>query len=201
MTRKWHFGTVRQWHWMSSAVCLAGMVLFAVTGITLNHAADIPAQPTIVTIEATLPDSLLASTKALTAEAMPLPPPIRQWLQQEHRLVIPSNRTGSYEEGEYYLTLAGPGKDAWLAIDTETGDLTYESSDRGWIAFLNDLHKGRDTGAVWRWFIDVFSIACIVFCITGLWLLVKQTRTRPGTWPWVGAGLVIPTVLILLFIH
>lgn len=36
-------GTLRQWHWVSSALCLAGMLLFAVTGITLNHATDIEA--------------------------------------------------------------------------------------------------------------------------------------------------------------
>ncbi|MBU2328652.1 MAG: PepSY-associated TM helix domain-containing protein, partial [Alphaproteobacteria bacterium] len=29
------------WHWMSSAICLVGMILFAVTGITLNHAGSI----------------------------------------------------------------------------------------------------------------------------------------------------------------
>ena len=40
-------GTLRQWHWLSSALCLAGMLLFAITGITLNHAAQIEAKPTI----------------------------------------------------------------------------------------------------------------------------------------------------------
>ncbi|NIV36045.1 MAG: hypothetical protein GWN58_43325, partial [Anaerolineae bacterium] len=35
--RLW-LGTLRQWHWISSALCLVGMLLFSVTGITLNHA-------------------------------------------------------------------------------------------------------------------------------------------------------------------
>jgi len=29
--------TVR-WHWISAAICLVGMILFAITGVTLNHA-------------------------------------------------------------------------------------------------------------------------------------------------------------------
>jgi len=29
---------LRQWHWISSAVCLVLMLLFAASGITLNHA-------------------------------------------------------------------------------------------------------------------------------------------------------------------
>ena len=32
---------MRQWHWISAAICLIGMLLFAVTGITLNHAGKI----------------------------------------------------------------------------------------------------------------------------------------------------------------
>ena len=54
-------GTVRQWHWISSAVCLVGMLLFAFTGITLNHAADIEASPQVQTTEAELSEGLLAT--------------------------------------------------------------------------------------------------------------------------------------------
>ena len=37
--------TLYQWHWISSALSLVGMLLFAVTGFTLNHAADIESKP------------------------------------------------------------------------------------------------------------------------------------------------------------
>ena len=42
---------LHSWHWISAAVSLTGMILFAVTGITLNHAASIPGDP--VTVEQT----------------------------------------------------------------------------------------------------------------------------------------------------
>ena len=48
-------GGIRQWHWISGAVCLVGMMLFALTGITLNHAADIPANRTVTSAELSLP--------------------------------------------------------------------------------------------------------------------------------------------------
>ena len=38
---------LHMWHWMSSAVSLIGLLLFAVTGFTLNHAADIEATPVV----------------------------------------------------------------------------------------------------------------------------------------------------------
>ena len=65
----------------------------------------------------------------------------------------------------------------------------------------NDLHKGRNTGPAWAWFIDVFAIACIVFTVTGLFLLQMHARQRPTTWPWVGLGLLVPVLLALIFVH
>jgi len=34
-----------QWHWITSAVCLVGMLLFAFTGITLNHSGSLESSP------------------------------------------------------------------------------------------------------------------------------------------------------------
>ena len=52
--------TLHQWHWISSAVCLIGMLLFAITGITLNHAAKIEASPEVTHLTATLPAPVVA---------------------------------------------------------------------------------------------------------------------------------------------
>lgn len=194
-------GTVRQWHWISSAACLVGMLLFSITGITLNHSADISSRPVVVSIEYTLEGAQLNDVQSLQGETIVLPASIRQWLLQQHGLFISPDKTGSLEDGEYSQTHASPGKDAWLAIDIETGELSYESVDRGWVAYFNDLHKGRYTGVEWRWFIDAFSVMCIIFCLSGLWLLIRQTRTRPSTWPWVGLGALIPAILIIIFVH
>ena len=43
---------LHMWHWMSSAVSLIGLLLFAVTGFTLNHAADIEATPVVTEVAA-----------------------------------------------------------------------------------------------------------------------------------------------------
>ena len=50
-------GSLRQWHWISSALCLIGMLGFAITGITLNHAGVIPAVPQVTSVETTVPVS------------------------------------------------------------------------------------------------------------------------------------------------
>jgi hypothetical protein len=94
-----------------------------------------------------------------------------------------------------------PGGDAWLTIDRETGALQYETTDRGWISYLNDLHKGRHTGRAWQIFIDVLAGACLIFTMTGLVLLQIHASKRPSTWPLVLLGIVMPVAMMLFFVH
>jgi len=58
-------GNARQWHWISAAICSIGMLFFSWTGITLNHAGDIPANSDITTIETELPESILQAWRSL----------------------------------------------------------------------------------------------------------------------------------------
>ena len=193
-------GTVRQWHWISSAVCLVGMLLFAITGITLNHAAQIQVTPHVETIEADVPGELLQQLVIPDEEQAPLPKNLVQWLSAKHGIRT-QERLAEWSDEEIYVSLPRPGGDAWLTIDITSGELFYEKTERGWISYFNDLHKGRNTGVVWFWFIDVFAVACVIFCITGLVLLYRHAGSRPTTWPVVGLGLVIPLLLAILFIH
>ena len=192
--------TLHQWHWISSAVCLVGMLLFAVTGITLTHAAKIEGSPDVENHQVQLPDALLPELSTHDEGNAPLPDGLARWLRDELDAPI-GGRDAEWSEDEVYLSMPGPGRDAWLAIDKAAGTVEYERTDRGWISYLNDLHKGRNSGPAWGWFIDVFAIACIVFTLTGLFLLQMHARQRPTTWPWVGLGLVVPVLLALLFIH
>ncbi len=199
MPRQLYLGTLRQWHWISSALCLVGMLLFAVTGITLNHAAQIDARPQVSRHQAQVPVELLRGLPGGNA-ARALPAGLRRWLERELAVDL-SARTPEWSDGEVYIGLPRPGGDAWLSVDLDTGELQYESTDRGWVAYLNDLHKGRNSGAAWSWFIDLFAAACVVFSLTGLLLLQRHAGSRPTTWPMVGLGLLLPALLALLFIH
>ena len=191
-------GTVRQWHWISSAVCLAGMLLFALTGITLNHAADIEASPQTTTVEAELSGGML--TLLNKRNDGPLPLAVRRWLLQEYDINTPDSEA-EWDEAEVYLALPGPGGDAWLSIDRHSGELMYEQTDRGLVSYLNDLHKGRNTGPAWSWFLDIFSALCIAFSLSGLWLLFRYSQQRPGTWPLVVLGILMPVLIIILTLH
>src|SRR3546814_2955816 len=102
---------------------------------------------------------------------------------------------------EVYLPAPGPGGNAWVAIDRATGAVASEVTDRGWISYLNDLHKVRNSGTAWTWFIDIFAFACLVFALTGLVLLQLHAAKRRSTWPLVGAGSGLPAATEMLFVH
>ena len=197
-SRAYWLKTLHQWHWISSALCLAGMLLFAITGITLNHAAQIESKADVATRNAQLSEAMLASLAG--TQDGPLPGDVRTFLAGQLDLAV-DTRDAEWSDEEIYLALPRPGGDGWIAIDRATGAVEAETTDRGWISYFNDLHKGRNAGAAWGWFLDVFALACVVFCITGFVLLQMHARQRAMTWPMVGAGLVIPLLLALLLIH
>jgi hypothetical protein len=189
------------WHWMSSALCLIGLLLFTITGITLNHAADIEAAPVTIDQKATLPAPLrpaIAPDDAPDAKK-PLPPAVAEWVGTEFG--VKTGGEAEWSADEIYLALPKPGGDGWVSIDRATGEATHEDTDRGVISYLNDLHKGRNAGTAWKWFIDIFAGACLVFTITGFYLLQLHSAKRPSTWPIVGLGLLIPAVIAIIFIH
>jgi hypothetical protein len=199
--RAYWLKTLHQWHWISSALSLIGLLLFTVTGITLNHASQIEAKPQVTQRQAKLPEPLLREVAGDDeAKARPLPPAVAEWFAGEFKLDVAA-RPAEWSADEVYLSLPRPGGDAWLRIARENGEVEVEHTDRGWISYLNDLHKGRHTGVAWSWFIDLFAAACLVFSVTGLFILKMHAANRPSTWPVIAAGLVIPLLLALLFIH
>ncbi|MET3116599.1 hypothetical protein AAKU64_000805 [Undibacterium sp. GrIS 1.8] len=204
-TRAFWLRHLHQWHWISSALCLIAMLMFAATGITLNHSAQIEAHPQVTKKSGQIPAAILATLKQTKhsngKDAQdPLPDDLRQWLDQQQSISV-GKQAAEWSPEEVYISLPRPGGDAWLRIALDTGELEYEKTQRGWIAYLNDLHKGRNTGSAWSWFIDIFAVACLIFCITGLFLLKMHAGNRPITWPIVGLGLVLPLLLAILFMH
>ncbi len=196
--------TLHQWHWISSALCLVGMMLFSITGITLNNAARIEASPVVTTVRDSLPasvqDELVRLAEKRDGREAFMPPSVVNWVRDQHGVAL-NGMLAEWSLEEVYVALPRPGGDAWARFSLTDGAFEYECTDRGWISWFNDLHKGRHAGVVWSWFIDLFSVACLVFSISGLLILKFHAANRPGTWPVVGLGFVVPALIALLLMH
>lgn len=107
----------------------------------------------MVTRTAQLPATLSAELAQLpTAGDEGLPLPFVSWVDETLSVSV-VGRNAKCSESEVYLSLPRPGGDAWPSIDRDSGEVLFEATDRGWISYFNDLHKGRNTGAAWRWFL------------------------------------------------
>ncbi|RJG11425.1 PepSY-associated TM helix domain-containing protein [Massilia cavernae] len=195
--------TLHQWHWISAAMCLLGMLMFSATGFTLNHAAQIEAKPQVTSSKAELPAPLRTrmeqSAEQHADASAPLPPAVEGWVRTTFGIDV-DGVNAEWSPEDAYVPLPRPGGDAWLRIGVD-GAAEYEVTSRGAISWLNDLHKGRNTGPVWSWFIDIFAIACLAFSITGFLILKLHAANRPSTWPVVGFGIIAPVLIAILFIH
>ena len=206
LQRAWWLKTLHQWHWISASVALIGLLLFSITGFTLNHAARIEASPQVQTQEAQLPPALaaalatMADTAADSSQHPALPDTAARWLAEEFGVDV-REREIEWSPDEIYIGLPRPGGDAWLRITLPAGEVMQETTTRGRVSYLNDLHKGRNAGMAWSLFIDVFAAACLLFALTGLLILKLHAVNRPATWPLVTAGIVVPLLLALLTIH
>ena len=154
-------------HVYVSMALLTLMIFFSVTGITLNHPAWFAgdeAEVAELTVE--LPPELLAETK----QGDLIQYLFKQSWFSGKRLAIES------DDYELFISDKGPGSHLTVTVDLETGEAFVEETDYGIWAKLNDLHKGRNTGSVWSFIIDLSAVLMILFSVTGLVLALAQRR-------------------------
>lgn len=82
------------------------------------------------------------------------------------------------DEFECVVAFKGPGYSADAYIDREDGTYTLTESYAGFVAVMNDLHKGRDSGAGWKWLIDISAIILTLASATGLILMIYLKKCR-----------------------
>src|SRR3954467_727208 len=113
------YRTTHLLHWISAAVCFAALLLFTVTGITLNHAGSIGASPRVTQHAAQAPEPV---RKALGGAERPsaVDPLISRWLEAEFSIDV-GRANVEWSAEELYLSAPGPGRDAWVSVDRASG--------------------------------------------------------------------------------
>ena len=64
-----------------------------------------------------------------------------------------------------------PGYTADTFFDLKSREYQISMNNQGPLGVLNDLHRGRDSGKVWAWLIDVSGVFLLVVSLTGLGIL------------------------------
>lgn len=187
-------------HSYSSMLVLVLLLFFAITGITLNHpdllyskAGQLSSQQ-VLTIPEQLRYSSLPESEPQQAQ---IAAQFRDWLSTEHQ-VKASVFSYMFEPDDMLLELdfKRPAGYATAIIDFSNNTAELELEFNGYLALLNDLHKGRNAGTSWIVLIDVTAVACIIFALSGFWLILKQPSRRS-----MGNSLAMLGIFISLFAY
>jgi hypothetical protein len=180
-------------HWgllLHIYVSMAGftlVLLFAVTGLTLNHQDFGWSVPQIAMSEITVPADLVdhPSSEAIgkhLREAVGVRSPVTDYHEDPDQIQI---------------TFAAPGRRTLVTIDRPSRKAMVESENRGFLGRLDDLHKGFDSGRPWFWIIDITAILLTISSITGMiTLLSLKHRRRSG---FIVGGLGVVMVVAIYF--
>lgn len=166
-------------------------LFFVVTGITLNHQQWLPgAEPAEVT-EVELPDQL-AQDQRWQSAPLAMVPELQRYLAHEFA-VAGSNVSVDWDQADRLMVInvKRPGGYSVAEIEPDAALLVLEDREYGFIAVINDLHKGRNSGLLWIIALDVFSLLMLVFLVTGVWLVVPQKKRRKMLFSLAGLGLVV----------
>jgi hypothetical protein len=150
-------------------ISFATMFFFAATGLTLNHVRWFRSQQTTTRYKGQLEKRWIAG---------PVPKlEIVEYLRHTHG-IQGAVRDFNVDSSQCVVSFKGPGYAADAFIDRETAQYEVVESRTGPVGLLNDLHKGRDTGRAWSWFIDVCAVLMSVVSLTGLSLIFFVRRNR-----------------------
>ena len=164
-------------HIYLSIALLLLLAFFAITGITLNHASELAAEPVVTsrTLE-TLPE-LPLDEAGMIADS----PELAQFLRREFGLRRDLATLETSPDG-VLVDYRAPGRSAFVEIDVFNGRAVFELTDFCVIALLNDLHKARDTDVIWKWLVDASGVLIVVFSLAGFVLLLpSQSRLKRVT--------------------
>ena len=151
---------LRQLHIYSSLFCCTILLIFGLTGISLNHRELVESEPVqLITKLAIKQHSLASLTQQLTAEDL--------------RLSV-SDLSSLYQQREF--SRATPGRR--LEIYIEDDQIIIEQTNMGLVSRLNELHQNRYTSMVWTIASDSAAVIFIVIAATGIWLSLRDKKQR-----------------------
>lgn len=178
---------IARWlHLYLSMVSFAVILFFAATGLTLNHpnwfSSAIQTSERHGTVNPVLETKSLAQTLR-TREHL-------HGTLDEPRI----------DDTQVSFSFRAPGYTADVAIDKPAGTYTVTETRNGFVAVLNDLHKGHDAGRAWSWLIDASAILLTLVSLTGLIILWFIYKRRTSGLLLAAAGLALVLLLYRIFV-
>jgi hypothetical protein len=162
------------------------ILLFAITGLTLNHPDFSVRERSSRTIS--LPEKLVKQ---------PDEKKIEEELRKLTGVRSPMTLYGESPE-EIEVVFTAPGSRTQVLISRDDLSAVVDTESRGFLGKIEDLHKGSDSGPVWSWVIDATAILLATSAVTGIITLASLPGRRKTGFVFGAIGLVVTVVVYVL---
>jgi hypothetical protein len=187
---------VSRWlHIYLSMVSFAIVLFFSVTGLTLNHTEWFGNTEKTTRTTGQMPHEWLRSASG----AEPAKLEIVEQLRSQNKLhgAVSDFRV---DDSQITVSFKAPGYMADASIDRDTNRYDVIEVRNGFVAVVNDLHKGRDAGKVWSGLIDASAILLTLVSLSGLLLLFFVYKRRTSGLILAAVGGIICYLVYLRFV-
>ena len=103
---------------------------------------------------------------------------IQSFVESQTGLSNPKSIDYLPDAGELTLDYPLPAGYAFVTVILEEQLVEVAYKKGSFIGLLNDLHKGRYSGKLWQWLIDISAGFMLLFSITGLVILLQNAKHR-----------------------
>lgn len=182
-------------HIYLSMASFAILFFFAVTGLTLNHPDWFTGRQKSIHATGQIDTKWLRTTDAAQSSKLD----VVEFLRRKHGI---KGALGDYriDDPQCEVSFKGPGYTADAFIDRTTGKYDLTENRMGFVAVMNDLHKGRDSGRAWSVIVDTAAILMTLVSATGMVLIFFLPKRRASGVLIAVCGLVLAFTAYVIFV-
>ena len=172
--RKKFIAKASRWlHIYLSMISFIIVLFFSVTGLTLNHADYFQKNTVITQNKGSVNKNWVNATDTLKIQKLA----IVEFFRTKYKAkgAVTDFRIS---DSEISFSFKAPGYAADAFINRSDATYNLTETNQGFTGFINDLHKGRDTGKTWLWVIDISAILMTLVSVSGLILLLFLKKKR-----------------------
>lgn len=186
MNKKFIAQASRWLHIYLSMISFIIVLFFSITGLTLNHADYFQKNASVMQNKGSLDGSWVNADDTLKIQKLA----IVEYFRNKYK-VKGAVADFRIDDREISFSYKAPGYAADAFVNRSDASYELIETNQGLMGFMNDLHKGRDSGKTWLWVIDIAAILMTVISLSGLILLLFMKKKRLSGILLLFAGLAI----------
>ncbi len=182
-------------HIYLSMASFAILFFFAVTGLTLNHPDWFMGHEKAAHVTGQMDTQWFKTTQAAQISRLE----VVEYLRRKHGI---KGALSDYrvDDQQCEASFKGPGYVADAFIDRATGKYDLTENRMGFVAVINDLHKGRDSGKAWSVIIDLAAILMTLVSGSGMVLIFFLLKRRASGVLIAVCGLIVAFTAYVIFV-